>query len=56
MRETPVGGIKLKMNNYETSWVPNISVEDAGEGRRPDFVCKTMQEPRRGSQLGPNGI
>ena len=25
-------------------------------GRRPDFVRKTMQEPRRGSQLGPNCI
>ena len=22
-------------------------------GRRPDFLRKTMQEPRRGSQLGP---
>ena len=25
-------------------------------GRRPDFVRKTMPEPRRGSQLGPNCI
>ena len=23
-----------------------------GTGRRPDFNCKTMQEPQRGSQLG----
>lgn len=26
------------------------------EGRRPDFVRKTMQEPRRGAQLGPDHL